>query len=82
MGELLHVDGLSSGYGAAVVLSDISMAIADGQSLALLGRNGTGKTTLINSLLGLTTHRSGSIRLAGRDITRERPERRVAAGIG
>jgi branched-chain amino acid transport system ATP-binding protein len=82
MGELLRVDGLSSGYGAAVVLSDISMAIADGQSLALLGRNGTGKTTLINSLLGLTTHRSGSIRLAGRDITRERPERRVAAGIG
>jgi branched-chain amino acid transport system ATP-binding protein len=82
MGELLQVDGLSAGYGEAVVLSDISMAIADGQSLALLGRNGTGKTTLINSLLGLTTYKSGSIRLAGRDITFERPEQRVAAGIG
>jgi branched-chain amino acid transport system ATP-binding protein len=82
MAELLRVEGLSAGYGEAVVLSDISMAIADGRSLALLGRNGTGKTTLINSLLGLTTHKSGSIRLAGRDITRERPERRVAAGIG
>src|SRR5262249_6239985 len=53
-----------------------------GQSMALLGRNGTGKTTLVNSLLGLTTHKSGTIRLAGRDITRERPEARVAAGIG
>jgi branched-chain amino acid transport system ATP-binding protein len=82
MAELLRVDGLSAGYGEAVVLSDISMAIADGQSLALLGRNGTGKTTLITSLLGLTTYKSGSICLAGRDITRERPEQRVAAGIG
>lgn len=82
MPELLEVERLSAGYGEALVLRDISFTLADGQSLALLGRNGTGKTTLINSLLGLTTHRSGSIRLAGRDITRERPERRVHAGIG
>ena len=82
MPDLLQVEGLSAGYGEALVLSDISFTLADGQSLALLGRNGTGKTTLINSLLGLTTHRSGSIRLAGRDITRERPERRVHAGMG
>jgi branched-chain amino acid transport system ATP-binding protein len=82
MPELLEVEALSAGYGDAVVISDIAFALADGQSMALLGRNGTGKTTLINSLLGLTTHKSGSIRLGGRDITRERPERRVAAGIG
>jgi branched-chain amino acid transport system ATP-binding protein len=82
MADLLQVEGLSAGYGEALVLSDISFTLADGQSLALLGRNGTGKTTLINSLLGLTTHRSGSIRLSGRDVTRERPERRVHAGLG
>jgi branched-chain amino acid transport system ATP-binding protein len=82
MADLLQVEGLSAGYGAAVVLSDIGFTIADGQSMALLGRNGTGKTTLINSIVGLTTHKAGSIRLAGRDITRERPERRVAAGVG
>jgi len=82
MADLLQVERLSAGYGEATVLSNISLNMAEGQSLALLGRNGTGKTTLINSLLGLTTHHSGSIRLAGRDITRERPERRVAAGIG
>ena len=82
MADLLRVEGLSAGYGDAVVLTDITIALADGQSLALLGRNGTGKTTLINSLLGLTTHKSGSIRLAGRDITHARPEQRVAAGIG
>ena len=74
MADLLQVEGLSAGYGEAVVLTDIAFAMADGQSLALLGRNGTGKTTLINSLLGLTTHKAGTIRLAGRDITRERPE--------
>jgi branched-chain amino acid transport system ATP-binding protein len=82
MAELLQVEAYSAGYGEAVVLSDISFVIADGQSMALLGRNGTGKTTLIDSIVGLTTHKSGSIRLGGRDITRERPERRVAAGVG
>ena len=81
MADLLRVEGLSAGYGDAVVLTDISFTMADRQSLALLGRNGTGKTTLINSLLGLTTHKSGSIRLAGRDITHARPEQRVAAGV-
>src|ERR1700704_666527 len=82
MSDLLQVEGLSAGYGEAVVLTDIGFSLPDGQSLALLGRNGTGKTTLINSIVGLTTHKGGSIRLDGRDITRERPERRVAAGVG
>jgi branched-chain amino acid transport system ATP-binding protein len=82
MADLLEIEGLWAGYGEAVVLSDIGFCVPDGQSLALLGRNGTGKTTLINSVVGLTTYKSGSIRLDGRDITRERPERRVAAGVG
>jgi branched-chain amino acid transport system ATP-binding protein len=82
MADLLQVEGLSAGYGEAVVLTDITFSIPDGQSLALLGRNGTGKTTLINTIVGLTTHKAGGIRLDGRDITRERPERRVAAGVG
>ena len=82
MADLLQVEGLCAGYGEAVVLTDVGFSIADGQSLALLGRNGTGKTTLINSIVGLTTHKSGRIRLDGRDITRERPEQRVAAGVG
>ena len=82
MADLLRIEGFSAGYGEAVVLSDIGLSLADGQSLALLGRNGTGKTTLINSIVGLTTHRSGTKKLDGRDITRERPARRVAAGVG
>ena len=82
MSDLLQVEALSAGYGEAVVLSDISFGVADGQALALLGRNGTGKTTLINTLVGLTTQHAGSIKLDGRDITRVRPEARVRAGIG
>jgi len=82
MPDLLQVEALSAGYGEAVVLSDISFGIGDGQALALLGRNGTGKTTLINTLVGLTTQHAGSIKLDGRDITRVRPEARVRAGIG
>jgi branched-chain amino acid transport system ATP-binding protein len=82
MPDLLRLEGLSAGYGEAIVLSDISFALADGQALALLGRNGTGKTTLINTIVGLTTLHAGSIILDGRDITRGRPESRVHAGIG
>jgi branched-chain amino acid transport system ATP-binding protein len=82
MTELLVLDNLSAGYGEATVLGGVSFSIGDGRSLALLGRNGTGKTTLINSIVGLTTWKGGTIRLAGRDITRLRPDERAAAGIG
>jgi branched-chain amino acid transport system ATP-binding protein len=82
MAELLAIEGLSAGYGEAVVLTEISLSIAEGQSLALLGRNGMGKTTLINSIVGVTRYRGGSIKLGGRDITRLRPEQRAHAGIG
>jgi branched-chain amino acid transport system ATP-binding protein len=82
MADLLTVEGLSAGYGEARVLSDISFSIAEGTSLALLGRNGTGKTTLVNSLVGLTTRTAGRITLGGRDVTALRAEQRAHAGIG
>jgi branched-chain amino acid transport system ATP-binding protein len=82
MPELLSLDRLKAGYGEAVVLAEISLRLDEGQSLALLGRNGMGKTTLINSIVGVTRYRSGVITLAGRDITRLPPEQRAQAGVG
>src|SRR5579871_1737497 len=82
MAELLSLDRLKAGYGEAVVLAEISLRLDCGQSLALLGRNGMGKTTLINSIVGVTRYRGGVIRLAGRDITKLPPEERARAGVG
>ena len=82
MADLLVIDRLSAGYGEAVVLRDISISIAEGQSLALLGRNGMGKTTLVNTIIGVTRYLGGSIRLDNRDIARLRPEQRAHAGVG
>ena len=63
MPELLTIERLSAGYGEAVVLNEVSLALAEGQSLALLGRNGMGKTTLINSIVGVTRFLAGRIGL-------------------
>ena len=82
MTELLRVEGLRAGYGEAVVVQGISLAVEPGRSLALLGRNGTGKTTLLNSLVGVTRRHAGRILLAGQDITALPPHLRAAAGIG
>jgi ABC-type branched-subunit amino acid transport system ATPase component len=82
MGDLLALDKLRAGYGEAVVLSGLSLCIAEGQALAVLGRNGMGKTTLVNSIVGVTRYFGGTIRLDGVDITSLRPDRRAAAGIG
>src|SRR6187455_1021897 len=82
MPDLLTIERLSAGYGEAVVLNEISLALAEGQSLALLGRNGMGKTTLINSIVGVTRFIGGTIALDGRDITPLRPDQRAHAGIG
>jgi len=80
--ELLRVESLSAGYGGASILNAISFSLPAGGSCALLGRNGTGKTTLIASLVGLTERYSGSISFKGADITGLRPDRRAALGIG
>jgi branched-chain amino acid transport system ATP-binding protein len=82
MPDLLTIERLSAGYGEAVVLNEVSLALAEGQSLALLGRNGMGKTTLINSIVGVTRFIGGTIALDGRDITPLRPDQRAHAGIG
>jgi branched-chain amino acid transport system ATP-binding protein len=82
MRELLKVEALSAGYGEAVVLTGISLSLAEGQTLALLGRNGTGKTTLINTLAGATRQHAGSITLGGVALHKLPSHERAAAGIG
>ena len=82
MADLLKIEKLSAGYGAAVVLSGVSLTLPEGASLAVLGRNGMGKTTLLTSIVGLTRRVGGTLFLAGRDITGLPPEQRAAAGIG
>src|ERR1700750_3472331 len=82
MPDLLAIEGLTAGYGEAIVLSNLSLSLPEGRSLALLGRNGMGKTTLVNSIVGVTRYRGGSITLGGRDITRLPPEQRAMLGVG
>ena len=65
---VLEVQGLTCGHGDAVVLTDVSFSLQAGRSLALLGRNGTGKTTLIDTLVGVTRRHAGRIVLGGREI--------------
>ena len=82
MAELLHVQGLSAGYGEAVVLHQVSLSLDQGQTLALLGRNGTGKTTLINTLAGATRQHAGTITLGGVALHKLPSHERAAMGIG
>ena len=79
---LLAVEHLDAGYGLAHVLHDLRFTVARGEIVALLGRNGVGKTTTLRSLAGVTQPFPGStVRLAGRDIAREPPEVIAAAGV-
>ena len=82
MSEALVIEDLRAGYGEAVVLPKLSLTLGQGEGLALLGRNGTGKTTLINSIVGVTRRFSGRILLEGKDVTRMRADQRARAGIG
>ncbi len=82
MAELLKVERLSAGYGEAVVLQDVSFSLEEGATLALLGRNGTGKTTLINTLAGATRQHGGSITLGGAALHKLASHQRAGAGIG
>jgi branched-chain amino acid transport system ATP-binding protein len=82
MAELLALDNLCAGYGEAIVISDICLRLDEGRSLAVLGRNGVGKTTLVNSIIGVTRHRGGRVILKGRDITRLSSDERARGGIG
>jgi len=82
MAELLKVEKLRAGYGEAVVIDGVSLSLGAGETLALLGRNGTGKTTFINTLAGATQQHGGSITLDGVALHRLAPHQRAAAGIG
>ena len=82
MAELLAVEGLTAGYGDGIVLEDIALTIDEGDSVALLGRNGMGKTTLLVTLMGLTRLHRGTLRWRGRDLAALPTHRRSRSGIG
>src|ERR1700684_2319087 len=82
MPELLGMDDVSAGYGDAIALERVSLALDEGDSLALLGRNGVGKTTLLITLMGLTRMRGGSLRWRGGSLSNMRTHERARAGIG
>ena len=79
---LLAIRDLRAGYGDAVVLDKINLEVPEQGSLALLGRNGVGKSTLLLTIMGNTAVSRGSVLLRGKDITRVQPYRRARAGIG
>jgi branched-chain amino acid transport system ATP-binding protein len=82
MAELLAVEGVTAGYGESVVLDDVSFALEEGDSMALLGRNGVGKTTLLVTLMGLTRLHRGTLRWRGADLAALPTHRRSHAGLG
>ena len=80
--RFLALDDVRAGYGDAVVLDRLSFDVPDGGSLALLGRNGVGKSTLLLTIMGFTRVSRGTVAWRGRDITRVAPHRRARDGIG
>lgn len=79
---LLHVEGLTAGYGGAVAVDRLSLSVAAGEAVALLGANGAGKSTLLKAILGLVPATGGRVWLAGEEIGTLAPERRVRRGLG
>jgi branched-chain amino acid transport system ATP-binding protein len=79
---LLTLDQVRAGYGDAVVLDGVSLALAPNGSLAVLGRNGVGKSTLLLTIMGFTQVIRGTVKWQGVDITRMAPHRRAKSGIG
>ena len=82
MSDALRLEGVRAGYGETVVLEDIDLAVPDQGSLAVLGRNGVGKTTLLNTVMGLTTFHAGAIEYRGRSIAGSPTFARNRLGIG
>ncbi|HEX2701213.1 MAG TPA: ATP-binding cassette domain-containing protein [Acidimicrobiales bacterium] len=78
----LELDGVRIAYGRAEVVFGVSLEVPDRSFTCLMGRNGVGKTTLLNGLMGVLPLRAGSVRLDGRDITRMSTPQRARAGIG
>src|SRR5215471_5803460 len=82
MAELLAVEGVTAGYGDSVVLENISLVLQEGGSLAILGRNGVGKTTLLLTLMGLTRLRKGRLSWRGTDLAALPTHQRAQSGLG
>ena len=76
------VENLNAWYGAAQVLFDVSLTIGRGEVVALMGRNGAGKSTTMKAVMGLMARRSGTVRLNGRDVSRLRPFEIARLGLG
>jgi branched-chain amino acid transport system ATP-binding protein len=79
---LLRVTDIRAGYGESVVLDGVSLEVPEGGSLAVLGRNGVGKSTLLLTVMGYTDVGGGAVLWRGRDITRWAPHRRARDGLG
>jgi branched-chain amino acid transport system ATP-binding protein len=79
---LLEVDTLQSGYGSAQVLFGVTLSIAEGEAVTLMGRNGMGKTTTVRTIMGLLRATSGRVLWRGRDLTRAAPHIMARAGVG
>jgi branched-chain amino acid transport system ATP-binding protein len=79
---MLELRDVRAGYGEAIVLDGISLTVGDGGSLAVLGRNGVGKSTLLMTIMGYTRLQRGTISLQGADISRLPPHQRARRGIG
>jgi branched-chain amino acid transport system ATP-binding protein len=82
MPEALKLDAVRAGYGATVVLEDVGFSLAERGSLAVLGRNGVGKTTLLATIMGLTTFHAGTIRAFDRPIEKLPVHQRARQGMG
>ena len=81
-GPLLQAQGLCAWYGAAQILFGVDLQVQRGEVVALMGRNGAGKSTTLKTLMGLLARRSGTVRFMGRDLSRAEPHRIAAAGLG
>ncbi len=79
---MLELRGVSAGYGRTRVLEDVSLEVPDGGAVAVMGHNGAGKTTLLRVAVGLLPVMRGQVLLDGEDVTRLRPNKRVARGLG
>lgn len=82
MPELLALQEVAAGYGESVVVEDVTLRIDEGESIALLGRNGVGKTTLLSTIMGLTRLHRGHVVWRGEEARGWPPHRRARAGIG